>query len=76
MFEKAVIDHNNCGTPDCCQTCDTAIVEETPTNVVGGTPSLTDPTDAYALQRDSQRNITKKRIAAKVAAKILRRKKV
>ena len=72
MFEKAVIDHNNCGTPDCCQTCDTAIVEETPTNVVGGIPSLTDPTDAYALQR----NRTKKRIAAKVAAKILRRKKV
>ena len=72
MFEKAVIDHNNCGTPDCCQTCDTAIVEETPTNVVGGIPSLTDPTDAYSLQR----NRTKKRIAAKVAAKILRRKKV
>ena len=63
--------HDKCGTPDCCNQCDTAIVEEVPTNVVGGIPSLTNPTDAYALQKDR----IKKRIAAKVASKILRRKK-
>ena len=63
--------HENCGTNDCCNQCDTAIDEEVPTNVVGGIPSLTNPTDAYALQKDR----IKKRIAAKVASKILRRKK-
>ena len=67
--------HENCGTDDCCKQCDTAIVEEVPVNNVGdgsAIPSLTNPTDAYALQKDR----IKKRIAAKVAAKILRRKKV
>lgn len=63
--------HDKCGTPDCCNQCDTAIVEEVPTMVSGSIPSLTNPTDAYALQKDR----IKKRIAAKVASKILRRKK-
>ena len=68
MFEKTDIEHNNCGTPECCGTC---INEEVPVNNVSGIPSLTDPTDAYALQK----NKMKKRLAAKVASKILRRKK-
>jgi|SanBayMetagenome_1026888.scaffolds.fasta_scaffold83480_2 hypothetical protein len=63
--------HDKCGTPDCCMNCDTSLFEEVPTMVSGSIPSLTNPTDAYALQKDR----IKKRIAAKVASKILRRKK-
>lgn len=59
--------HDKCGTPDCCMKCDTSLFEEVPTNVVGGIPSLTDPTDAYALQKN--------RFKARLKMKMLRRKK-
>jgi hypothetical protein len=58
--------HENCGTDDCCKQCDTAIVEEVPTNVVGGIPSLTDPNDVYSLQKN--------RFKAKLKMKMLKRK--
>jgi len=61
--------HENCGTDDCCKQCDTAIVEEVPVNNVGdgsAIPSLVNPTDAYALQKN--------RFKARLKMKMLKRK--
>lgn len=58
--------HDKCGTPECCNQCDTSIVEEVPTNNVGGIPSLTNPSDAYALQKN--------RFKARLKMKMLKRK--
>jgi hypothetical protein len=65
MSQKDKVEHLNCGTPQCCGTC---LNEEVPVNSIsgGGVPSLTDPTDAYALQ--------KKRMKAKLMSKMIRRK--
>ena len=69
MSQKDKLEHSNCGTPQCCGTC---LNEEVPTNSIsgGGVPSLTDPTDAYSLQKERQ----KKRMKAKLVSKMIRRK--
>jgi hypothetical protein len=65
MSQKDQVEHSNCGTPQCCGTC---LNEEVPTNSIsgGGVPSLTDPTDAYVLQ--------KKKMKARLMSKMIRRK--